>query len=106
MTSSRVPRSPTSPLVDLIFIGSGPEALIELQVDTWELGRQAAAQSSKPLQAIAEVLRAAERACDEALGRYVPLDEARFRDIFTLAWSAGYCSFARAGGRRKRVPTA
>lgn len=105
MAVSDLPGSHGSQLVELVYIGSGSEALVELELVAWELGYQVASHTAEPLTEITEVLRAAELACDEALRRYVPLDEARFCDIFILAWSAGYWSFHRAGARRRRVPT-
>ncbi len=91
-----------APAVDLIYIGSGFEALIEIQLDAWEKGRQAAIQAAQPLEAIAEIARAAEKACDEALLCYVPLDEARFCETYTLAWSTGYCAHTRGEGHEVR----
>jgi hypothetical protein len=37
----------------------------------------------------------AEKVCDEALKVYFPLDLDRFRDVFTRAWCAGYCTGLR-----------
>jgi hypothetical protein len=46
------------------------------------------------LKSIEAVEEAAEAVCDKALRVYIPLDVGRFRDVFTRAWSAGYCSQA------------
>jgi hypothetical protein len=97
-------------IADPIYIGTSTEALIEVQLDAWDRGFQMAAQAMELLDTFTEIASAAENACDEALSRYIPLDEERFCDIFTLAWCAGYCSFKRenrSGTRRpKPTPTA
>jgi hypothetical protein len=100
----------TSLVAEPIYIGTSTEALIEVQLDAWERGYQMAVQAMELLDTFTEIASAAENACHEALRRYIPLDEERFCDIFTLAWCAGYCSFKRenrSGARRpKHVPTA
>ena len=51
------------------------------------------------------ILCAAEVACDEALRTFVPLNERAFREVFTLAWSAGYRAECAPDARRGRGPT-
>lgn len=86
-----------------VYIGSGSEALVELEMAAWEQGYQAVDELR--LETMEEIQCAARAACDEALERYIPLDEARFCDIYTLAWSAGYCHHARKL-KQTRPPTA
>lgn len=69
------------------------EELIELQIVAWGLGGDGAkADGDGVLRDLMAIEQRAERACEEALRIYVPLDLARFRDIFTLAWVGGYCA--------------
>jgi hypothetical protein len=81
-----------------IYLACTPEDLIRVEMDAWGLGNDwAAAETSPVLSSIAAILEASERACDDALEICVPLDLDRFRDVFTRAWSAGYCN--RVGQR-------
>lgn len=74
------------------FISCCPEELVEVELEGLRQGRERAradgAQALRGMQAITE---AANAVCDRMLReRYVALDEAKFRDVFTLAWCAGY----------------
>jgi|SwirhisoilCB3_FD_contig_31_16731146_length_332_multi_2_in_0_out_0_1 hypothetical protein len=89
MVSQGITTSPLEP----VYIGSGSEALVELEMAAWEQGYHAVKEPC--LETMEEIQRAARVACDDALDRYIPLDEARFCDIYILAWSAGYCLHAR-----------
>jgi hypothetical protein len=76
-----------------IYLACTPEELIMVEMDAWELGTDWAAGESTPvLPSIAAIREVSERACDDALKLCVPLDLDRFRDVFTRAWCAGYCS--------------
>lgn len=67
------------------------EELITLQIEAWELGGAGArADGPRVLRELTAIEQRAERACEAALLIYVPLDLARFRDVFTLAWVGGY----------------
>jgi hypothetical protein len=69
------------------------EELIALEMEAWALGSACAiADGARALRDLAAIEQAAEVACDEALRIYVPLDLARFHDVFTLAWIGGYCA--------------
>ena len=69
------------------------EELIALQIEAWALGAGCAkADGSRALRDLVVIEQRAEAACDEALLIYVPLELARFRDVFTLAWVGGYCA--------------
>lgn len=81
------------PLAEPMYIGSGSAALVELEMTAWQQGYQAAQEPF--MRDFEEIQRAACAACEEALNQYIPLDEARFSDIFTLAWSAGYSLHVR-----------
>ena len=81
-----------------IYLACTPEDLIRVEMDAWGLGNDlAAAESQAILHDITAIWEASERACDDALEIYVPLDLGRFRDVFTRAWCAGYCN--RVGQR-------
>ncbi len=69
------------------------EELIELQIEAWALGGACAeADGPRALRELMAVEQRAEIACEEALQIYVPMDLARFHDVFTLAWVGGYCA--------------
>jgi hypothetical protein len=82
-----------------MYIGSGSAALVELEIAAWQQGY--AAMANPPLRDMDEIHHAACAACDEALSDYIPLDQDRFCDIFTLAWSAGYCMHVREVDRAR-----
>jgi hypothetical protein len=67
-----------------------------VEIVAWTRGCDRAGLDVPPkLKSVEAIVHVAEQACDEALQSYVPMDVDRFRDVFTRAWSAGYCS--RAG---------
>lgn len=69
------------------------EELIELQIEAWALGSACARTDGlRALSDLMAVEQRAEIACEDALLIYVPLDLARFHDVFTLAWVGGYCA--------------
>ncbi len=74
-----------------IYTSCSSEELITVEMDAWKRGySQAIADGPAAMRVLADVLRASEAACDEALLIYVPMDLARFRDVFMRAWSCGY----------------
>lgn len=80
------------------------EELIELQIEAWALGAGCAkAEGSRVLRDLVAIEQRAEAACDEALLIYVPLELARFHDVFTLAWVGGYCASRGASGSESGV---
>ena len=81
-----------------IYLACTAEDLIWVEIHGWELGSGRAVVHAKPvLESMRAIQAASELACDEALEMYVPMDVDRFRDVFTRAWCAGYCS--RTGRR-------
>jgi hypothetical protein len=74
------------------FVSCSHEELVDLQLEALERGgEQALADGAQVLSAMADIFEAARRACDRALAdQYTALDEGRFREVFTLAWCAGY----------------
>ena len=79
-----------------VYLSCSPEDLITVEILAWTHGCDRAGVDIPPrLKSIEAVEQAAEKVCDQALRTYIPLDVDRFRDVFTRAWSAGYCS--RAG---------
>lgn len=69
------------------------EELIELQIEAWALGgARARSDGPRVLRDLPAIEQRAKIACDEILLLYVPLDLARFCDVFTLAWVGGYCA--------------
>jgi len=89
-----------------IYLSCSPEDLIAVEIQAWTQGGDRAARDiHAKLKSIETVRQAAEKACDEALQIYIPMDVDRFHDVFTRAWSAGYC--IRAGlilSEKPRVP--
>ena len=76
-----------------IYLACSAEDLIGVEMNAWALGSTRAAVDAEPvLQNITAIEEASERACDEALEIYIPLDLDRFRDVFIRAWCGGYCS--------------
>ena len=64
-----------------------------VEMEAWDHGfQQADADEARMLEGIEAIAQAAEQVCDQSLQRYVPLDVVRFRDVFTRAWCAGYCT--------------
>ena len=79
-----------------IYLACSPEELLGVEIQAWTQGcDRAGLDIPAKLKSIQAVEQAAEKACDEALHIYIPMDVDRFRDVFPRAWSAGYCS--RAG---------
>ncbi|HST89197.1 MAG TPA: hypothetical protein VLJ14_12550 [Ktedonobacterales bacterium] len=78
------------------YLSCSREELVELGVEAWRAGMERArADGARALREIERVTEAAEEACRRALETYIPLDTARFREAYTLAWSAGYYTQAR-----------
>lgn len=75
-----------------VFISCCPDELVEVELEALRQGRERArADGPAALREMQAVSEAAATACDRALAeQYIALDEARFRDVFTLAWCAGY----------------
>lgn len=74
-----------------IYISCGTGDLIAVEMDAWKRGyERAVADGAAIMHDLAVVELASDAACDEALHVYVPMELGRFRDIFTLAWCAGY----------------
>lgn len=75
-----------------IFISCCPEELVEVELEALRQGRERArADGTQALRDMQAISKTAATACDRALAeQYVALDEGRFRDVFTLAWCAGY----------------
>jgi hypothetical protein len=79
-----------------IYLSCSPDELLRVEILAWTQGDDQAGLGIPPrLQSIEAVRQSAEQVCELALRIYIPLDVERFRDVFTRAWSAGYCS--RAG---------
>jgi len=89
-----------------IYLSCSPEDLITVEIRAWAHGSDRAGLGiPAKLKTLEAVRLEAEKACDEALQIYIPMDVDRFRDVFTRAWSAGYCS--RTGlivGEKPQVP--
>jgi hypothetical protein len=88
----------------LIYLSCSPEDLIAVEMDAWTRGFSEAdlVETSPGPASMPLIEQAAERVCDQALELYIPLDLARFRDVFTRAWCAGYCTSLR---RNEPPPT-
>jgi hypothetical protein len=86
----------------LIYLSCSPEVLIAVEMDAWERGFSEAGMVETVLDPASMPLieQEAEKACDQMLKAFIPLDLDRFRDVFTLAWCAGYCTAFR---RRERL---
>jgi hypothetical protein len=81
----------------LIYLACSPEDLIAVEMDAWTRGFSKAGmvETSAEPASITDIEQAAKMACDQALKVYIPLDLDRFRDVFTRAWCAGYCTALR-----------
>lgn len=87
----------------VIYVSCSREELVELGVEAWRAGmKQAQADGARALREIERVTEAAEEACLQALETYIPLDTARFREAYTLAWSAGYYTQVKNGQAARR----
>jgi hypothetical protein len=94
-SDSLTPSTAVSPLAAPaapVFISCCPEELVEVELEALRQGRaRARADGAQALCRPQAISEAAAAACERALAeQYVALDEARFRDVFTLAWCAGY----------------
>ena len=88
-----------------LYISCSAEDLIMLEMEAWDHGfQQADADDPHMLEGIEAISQAAEQVCDQSLQRYVPLDVIRFRDVFTRAWSAGYCTGVSRGEHNQVNP--
>lgn len=98
------PAAPGSPAPVPKYCSCSHEELIALQIEAWAQGAACAkTDSSHALRDFATIEQRAEAACDEALQQYVPLELARFRDVFTLAWVGGYCAARGTTGNTSSV---
>ena len=89
----------------LIYIACGIEDLISVEMVAWKRGYdRACADGPAVLDDTAAVERAAQAACEEALEIYVPLDQARFCDVFVRAWCGGYFTRLRESQPRAAPP--
>jgi len=78
------------------YLSCSREELVELGIEAWRVGMERArADGVRALREIERVTEAAEEACRRALETYIPLDAARFREAYTLAWTAGYYTQVR-----------
>ncbi len=70
------------------------EELVEVEIEALRQGaEQAHRDGQQHLTTMGAISNAAAAACNRALEvQYLPLDERKFREVFTLAWSAGYRS--------------
>jgi hypothetical protein len=85
-----------------IYISSSNADLIAVGMDAWKRGYdQAVEDGPAALRDLAEVERAGEEACDEALQVYIPMDLGRFRETYTLAWCGGYCTQVQESQERQ-----
>ncbi len=81
------------------YVGTSRQELVDLELDAWEQGaRQADADGSAALTEFADIDAAANAACEDTLRIYIPLDLARFRDVYTRGWAAGYYARVRRLG--------
>lgn len=73
------------------------EELVEVEIEALRQGaEQAHRDGQHHLTTMGAISKAAAAACNRALEvQYLPLDERKFREVFMLAWSAGYLSEAR-----------
>jgi hypothetical protein len=80
-----------------IYLACSPEDLIAVEMDAWSCGFGEAdkGESLQEPSGMRLIEQAAELVCDQALQIYIPLDLERFRDVFTRAWCAGYCTGLR-----------
>lgn len=83
--------------VQLKPISCCDEELVEVELVALRQGaNQARNDGTTHLTTMAAMGKAAAVACDRALEvQYLPLDEAKFREVFIRAWSAGYLSETR-----------
>jgi hypothetical protein len=74
------------------LISCSHEELVELELEALRQGSErASADGAMILRDTQAVMQAAKEACERALAeQYIPLDQPKFREVFTLAWCAGY----------------
>jgi hypothetical protein len=73
------------------YISCSQEEMVQIEIEAWSSGADHAHNDGvRALRELAAIEQRAELACEEALETYVPIDLARFHDVFTLAWIAGY----------------
>lgn len=73
------------------YISCSQEEMVQIEIEAWTSGaEQARIEGTRALRELTAIEQRAELACEEALEIYIPLDMARFHDVFTLAWIAGY----------------
>ena len=74
------------------LISCSHEELVELELEALRQGSECAyADGAGMLRDTQAVMQAAREACELALAeQYIPLDQPKFREVFTLAWCAGY----------------
>ena len=78
-------------MLSQVYVGCSHEELIAIEMDAWKRGyKRADTDGPAAMRDLAVVAAASEAACDDALQVYVPMELGRFRDVFTLAWCAGY----------------
>ena len=89
----------------LIYLACSPEDLLAVEMDAWTRGFSKAGKVETVLDPASMPLieQEAETACDQSLKVYIPLDLDRFRDVFTRAWSAGYCTGLRRTEHHKQA---
>lgn len=82
-------------------ISCSDEELVEVELDALHQGtKQARTDGAHHLTSMEAMMKAATVACNRALEvQYLPLDERRFREVFTLSWCAGYRSETRLAQR-------
>lgn len=73
------------------------EELVDVEIEALRQGaEQAHRDGENYLTTMGAVSKAAAAACNRALEvQYLPLDERKFREVFTLTWCAGYRSETR-----------
>lgn len=76
------------------------EELVEVELEALRQGAEQARRDGIHYLATMEAVRkAATVACDHSLEvLYLPLDERKYREVFILAWCAGYRAEARQYG--------
>jgi hypothetical protein len=86
----------------IIYLSCSPEDLIAVEMDAWTcgFGEAVKVEASAVPDNMSHIQQAGEQVCEQALRIYIPLDVDRFRDVFTRAWCAGYCT-----GLRRTEPT-
>ena len=88
-------------------IACSREDLVQVVIEAFRCGSaQAREDGSHVVRDGDMIFRAASAACDKALRTYVPLDERKFCEVFTLAWAAGYCApYAGSAGAERGMTT-